>query len=57
MTVSECRAKLKEALMSNPMFKKQTKSGPLETARLLRKYHLPRDIATEIINELVNAFN
>ena len=57
MTVSECRAKLKEALMSNPMFKKQTKSGPLETARFLRKYHLSRDIATEIINELVNAFN
>ena len=57
MSEYECRVKLKEAVMSNPMIKKQTKSGPLETARLLRKYHLSRDIATEIINELVNAFN
>ena len=57
MSESECRVKLKEAVLLNPMIKKQTKSGPLETAIILRKYHLPRDIVTEIINELVNAFN
>jgi len=50
----ECRVKLKEAVLLNPMIKKQTKTDPLETVRILHKCHLPRDMVTEFIN---NAFN
>jgi hypothetical protein len=46
---------LKEAVLLNPMIKKQTKTDPLEIVRILHKCRLPRDMVTEIIN--ANAFN
>ncbi len=57
MSEYECRVKLKEAVMSNPMIKKQTKTDPLETVRILHKCRLPRDMVTEVISELCEAFN
>ena len=57
MSEYECRVKLKEAVMSNPMIKKQTKTDPLETVRILHKCRLPRDMVTEVISELGEAFN